>query len=286
MLSEKTIRTIWKVGITLAGIALIIVTFSANKSLVPDAKYLFVVLLVMSFFAEYIDSSLGMGYGTTLTPLLMLMGFSPLHIVPAVLLSESISGISAGLLHHSFGNVDLKPGTKSFKTMIVLAACSIVGTVIAVLIAVSLPKLYVKLYIGVMILLIGVFILFGKRYAGRFSLKKIIALGTIAAFNKGISGGGYGPLVTGGQVISGVPEKNAIGITSFAEGIVCIVGFILYISLNGLPQWNLAIPLVIGAMLSVPLATLTVKILPSDLIRKSIGYMTAFLGILTLIKIM
>ena len=101
-----------------------------------------------------------------------------------------------------------------------------------------------------------------------------------------ISGGGYGPLVTGGQVISGVPEKNAIGITSFAEGIVCIVGFILYVSLNGLPQWHLAIPLVIGAMLSVPAATLTVKILPDDLIRKSIGYVTAFLGILTLIKIM
>lgn len=286
MLNEKIIRTIWKVGIILVGIALIIVTFTDKQSLVPDPKYLFVILVVMAFFAEYIDSSLGMGYGTTLTPLLMLMGFSPLHIVPAILLSESLTGVSAGLLHHSFGNVDLKPGTSSFKTMAVLAACSIVGTVIAVLIAVSLPKFYVKLYIGVMILLIGVFILLGKHYAGRFSIKKIIALGTIAAFNKGISGGGYGPLVTGGQVISGVPEKNAIGITSFAEGLVCIVGLILYISLQGLPQWNLAIPLVTGAMLSVPAATLTVKILPADLIRQSIGYVTAFLGVLTLIKIL
>ena len=286
MLNEKIIRTIWKVGIILVGIALIIVTFTDKQSLVPDPKYLFVILAVMAFFAEYIDSSLGMGYGTTLTPLLMLMGFSPLHIVPAILLSESLTGVSAGLLHHSFGNVDLKPGTSSFKTMAVLAACSIVGTVIAVLIAVSLPKFYVKLYIGVMILLIGVFILLGKHYAGRFSIKKIIALGTIAAFNKGISGGGYGPLVTGGQVISGVPEKNAIGITSFAEGLVCIVGLILYISLQGLPQWNLAIPLVTGAMLSVPAATLTVKILPADLIRQSIGYVTAFLGVLTLIKIL
>lgn len=286
MKTEKIIRTIWKLGITIAGIALIIVTFSDTQSLVPETKHLFIVLLLLAFFAEYIDSSLGMGYGTTLTPLLMLMGFSPLHIVPAVLLSESISGISAGLLHHSFGNVDLKPGSSSFKTMIVLAACSIVGTVIAVLLAVSLPKFYVKLYIGIMILLIGIFILFGKRYAGRFSLKKIIALGTIAAFNKGISGGGYGPLVTGGQVISGVPEKNAIGITSFAEGIVCVVGFILYISLKGLPQWHLAIPLILGALMSVPLATWTVRILPSDLIRKSIGYVTTFLGILTLLKIL
>jgi len=30
-----------------------------------------------------------MGYGTTLTPLLLILGFEPLQIVPAVLLSDS-----------------------------------------------------------------------------------------------------------------------------------------------------------------------------------------------------
>jgi len=31
-----------------------------------------------------------------------------------------------------------------------------------------------------------------------FSWKRLIAIGLISSFNKGISGGGYGPLVTGG----------------------------------------------------------------------------------------
>ncbi|MFH1514087.1 MAG: sulfite exporter TauE/SafE family protein, partial [bacterium] len=227
----------------------------------------------------------GMGYGTTLTPILIILGFNPLQIVPCILLSEFISGISAGLLHHHAGNVNLSKGTKAHKSMLILAACSIAGTIVAVILALKLPKMIVQSYIGVMILLIGIFVLYGKRFSGKFSYKKIFALGTIAAFNKGISGGGYGPLVTGGQVLIGVPEKSAIGITSFAEGIVCFVGLILYIAFSGLPYWELAIPLTLGAALSVPLATWTVKILPEQILRKSIGYATVFLGLLMLLKI-
>jgi hypothetical protein len=64
----------------------------------------------MAFLAELVDSTLGMGYGTTLTPLMMLIfGLEPLQIVPAVLLSELITGLAAGFSHHSFGNVTLAP---------------------------------------------------------------------------------------------------------------------------------------------------------------------------------
>ncbi len=47
-------------------------------------------IILFAFICEYVDSSLGMGYGTTLTPLLLIMGYNPLQIVPAVLLSELI----------------------------------------------------------------------------------------------------------------------------------------------------------------------------------------------------
>ena len=55
-----------------------------------SAKTLLAVFLV-ALFCEYVDSSLGMGYGSTLTPLLLLAGFSPLQIVPCVLLSAETS---------------------------------------------------------------------------------------------------------------------------------------------------------------------------------------------------
>ena len=54
------------------------------------------------FFAalacEFMDSSLGMGYGTTLTPLLLMAGFEPLQIVPAILLHALFNAVSVGLL--------------------------------------------------------------------------------------------------------------------------------------------------------------------------------------------
>jgi len=63
----------------------------------------------------------------------------------------------------------------------------------------------------------------------RFSFKKIVELGSITAFNKGMSGGGYGSVVTGSQIPSGVKVNNAVGITSLAEGLTFVVGVIIYI---------------------------------------------------------
>jgi hypothetical protein len=287
-LFNRVLVKVWLICLCASAAGLVALTFSRDFSLtntVGNAAVVMVILFVLSFAAEYVDSSLGMGYGTTLTPVLIIMGFSPLNIVPAILFSEFISGISAGGLHHRIGNVDLNIRTRSGKSMLILTVCSIVGTIIAVFFALSLPKMIVKSYIGIMILLIGIFILFGKKMMGSFAWSKVIGLGTVAAFNKGISGGGYGPLVTGGQVMIGVPGKNAIGITSFAEGLVCLVGLILYIIFHGWLEWSLAIPLTIGAALSVPAATWTVKILPEQYLLKFIGYATTFLGGLTLIKL-
>ena len=71
--------------------------------------WVIITIIVLAFLCEYMDSTLGMGYGTMLTPVFLLMGFSPMQIVPAILLSELVSGLLAGFFHHREGNVDLKP---------------------------------------------------------------------------------------------------------------------------------------------------------------------------------
>lgn len=268
-----------------------------------------ITVVVVAFLAEYVDSTLGMGYGTTLTPLLMLMGFDPLQVVPAVLLSELITGLLAGFTHHSVGNVDFKPKTMNVKKIIdsfreigvvesfkkgvpsslrialLIGACSIIGTVAAVFLAINLPKFYLKLYIGILILTIGIVILatINKNYG--FSWKKVTILGLIASFNKGMSGGGYGPVVVGGQMLSGINEKNAVAITSLAEGLTCAVGVIVFLLTKGATDWILAPYLVIGAVFSVPLAVFTVKIIKVKFFRITIGLATLTLGFLTLGKV-
>jgi len=242
-----------------------------------------ILIILLAFVCEYIDSTLGMGYGTTLTPLLLLMGYQPLQIVPAVLLSELITGLSAGFFHHKAKNVNLRAGTMAFKIAMVMAGCSVFGTLIAVVVALKIPSFVLKLYIGILVLSMGILILVTLNKTFRFTWKKITSLGLLAAFNKGISGGGYGPLVTSGQILSGVNSKNAIGITSLAEGLTCLVGVIMYLTFtNHTIEWVLAPSLVVGALASVPLSALTVKRLKTHWLKLAVGIGTLILGLVTL----
>jgi len=251
-----------------------------------DLLHFSVLIIILAFIFEYIDSSLGMGYGTTLTPLLLLMGYNPLQVVPAILMSELFTGLVAAFFHHRFRNTNFKIGAMDLKIALVMAGCSIFGTLAAVFIAINLPMFYVKLYIGVLVFVMGVFILLTLKRKYNFSWRKIVSIGLLAAFNKGISGGGYGPLVTGGQILSGVKSKNAIGITSFAEGLTCLVGVTTYlIYTNHTIDWNLAPSLVLGAILSVPIAAYTVKKFKSGRLRLIMGIATLILGLITLGKL-
>lgn len=247
---------------------------------------LLVFIIILAFLFEYIDSSLGMGYGTILTPLLLIMGYNPLQIVPAILLSELISGLTAAFFHHKFKNVNFNFGTADFKIASVMAGCSIFGTLVAVFVAMNLPAFYVKLYIGILVLGMGLLILMTLKRKFRFTWKKITSLGLLASFNKGISGGGYGPIVTSGQILAGVNSKNAIGITSLAEGLTCFVGVITYlIFTNHTIEWGLAPSLVLGAILSVPFAAYTVKRFKSAPFKLIVGIATLILGLFTLGKL-
>jgi len=244
------------------------------------------LLILLALGCEYIDSTLGMGYGTTLTPILLLAGYEPTQIVPSVLLSEFLTGILAGILHHRCGNVNFKPGSRPLKVALALAACSIIGTLAAVFIAVNVPKWVLKTYIGVLVLSMGIGILLTMGRTFAFSWKKVIGLGLVAAFNKGLSGGGYGPLVTGGQILAGVDGKGAIGITSLAEGLVCFVGVLAYaLTGNGAVDWGVAPSLILGAVLSVPFAALTVRKVPMRKMRWAIGIAITVLGLFTLVKL-
>jgi uncharacterized membrane protein YfcA len=242
-------------------------------------------VIPLAFICETVDSSLGMGYGTTLTPLLLLLGYEPSEVVPAVLLSEFVTGILAGLLHHEFGNVNLRLGTLDFKITAVLTALSLVGVILAVLITLALPTWVIKAYIGILVFVIGLVILFNRHKEHAFSWKRVAGLGLLAAFNKGMSGGGYGPVVTGGQVLAGVNVRSAVGIASLAEGITSAVGVMLYLISGVAPPWELGSSLLLGAVLSVPLAAYFVSRLPVRQITLAIGGLATVLGSYSLVRL-
>jgi uncharacterized protein len=67
--------------------------------------FLAVTILALAF--EYIDASIGMGFGTTLTPALLIIGFLPLQVVPAVLLGQLAGGLVGGFFHNKLSNIKL-----------------------------------------------------------------------------------------------------------------------------------------------------------------------------------
>lgn len=240
---------------------------------------------VMAFFSEFLDSSMGMGYGTALVPLMLFMGYDPLRVIPAVLISQLATDIVTMAMHHKAKNVNLHFGTQDFKVAMILGMISSVGVIAAVLVAVNIPKDVLSIYIGSLVFVMGIIVFYTAGRPMLFSWNKLMAVSLVASFNKGISGGGYGPLVMGGQMLSGVDAKNAVGITAFAEAITCFVGFIVYI-LSGKPlDWPLIGFLTVSAVLAVPLAVFTVKKLPSLKLKKYIGILIALLGLITLAKL-
>jgi len=254
----------------------------ANADMAQALPRAAILVFLVALACEYLDSSLGMGYGTTLTPILLLAGFAPLDIVPAILLSEALTGAAAGLLHQRDGNVNFLRDARARRTAVLLIALSAVGAIAAATLAMKISKEMLTLFIASIIIAMGIIILVTLNRPFRYRPGGIVSVGAVAAFNKGLSGGGYGPLVTAGQVVSGLPSKHAIAITSVAESFTCVIGLAAYLALGRQISWGLTIPLVAGALLSVPIATLTVRRLPEKGMRLILGLVTLALGALAL----
>ena len=111
--------------IVVVTLAIVVQAIVPAGTLIPNfgwdlAGTTILAIFLAAHLCEYVDSSLGMGYGTTLTPVLLLAGFEPLQIVPAVLLSEFVTGLAAGLLHHHEGNIDFLRDRKAQGTLLLL----------------------------------------------------------------------------------------------------------------------------------------------------------------------
>ena len=267
---------------------------------------LFLFLFIAAFVCEFIDSSLGMGYGTILSPVLILMGFDPLIAVPAILLSQAFGGFTASIFHHQFENASFSRGSRDLKIVFIISVCGILVTILAVFIAFNIPRVVLKTYIGLLVLSMGVILLAGRKF--RFSWKKMIGVGIISAFNKGLSGGGFGPVVTGGQIISGQRHKGAIAATTLAEAPICTIGFVAYLvggAMRGrdapimsmpfaefltamfshkLFQWELVLALLLGSVFVAPFGAFTTKIIKTEKLAFILGILVTVLGIWTLLK--
>lgn len=245
-----------------------------------------VLIIVVSFTAQFLNTALGEGFGTIVVPSFILLGFDPIQIVPSLLFVQVFTGIISAIFHHRYGNVDFSVDSKSFKIAMVLTFFSIIGGGSAAFLAVNLSQFFIKIYVGLIALLMGVLVLVFKERKIEFSWVKINFLGFFASFNKGISGGGYGPIITSGQILSGLDSKSSVSISSFTEAITCLMALLVYLIKVKVIDFMPVLPLLFGSLLAIPFAVRVVK--NSDVKKHviAIGVITVCLGLATLVKVL
>ena len=260
----------------------------------------FWAICILAFLAELLDCSLGMGYGTILSPLLIMMGYDPLVVIPGLLLSQAFGGFAASAFHQGQGNVEFTRTSRDSRIVFLITVLGLLAVVAGVLVAVGISKLALKTYIGVLVLAMGVILL--SRFSFRFSWRRMVGVGIVSSFNKGISGGGFGPVVTAGQIIAGNDHRSAVGCTTAAEAPICIAGFIVY-CLSGqaagvavADAWHpqlgsvvltfpkILLPLTIGSILATPFGAHITKRIPREKLRPVLGVLVVLLGAWTLLK--
>jgi len=245
----------------------------------------FLLIILFAFIAEFINAIFGGGHGTILTPLLIMLGFSPLAIVPSILLAEVVSGLLVSIAHHKIGNVDFGKNSNHLRIAGWLSILSIIGVILAVIVTLNMPVFIVETYIGLMIIGMGIVILLTINKSFKFSWRKLMMLGIFASFNKALSGGGYGPIITAGQILTGSESRHAVSISSLAKGLTNGIAVLTYLIIGEKTNWVLAPSLVAGAIISVPLTACTVKKMKEKMLRFFIGIFILVLCVITLIKI-
>ncbi|MBD3341561.1 MAG: TSUP family transporter [Candidatus Lokiarchaeota archaeon] len=245
---------------------------------------LFIVIVILGFLAAFSDTSLGMGY-SLLTPILMLIGYQAIVVVPILLLAQMCIGFTGTIFHHLYGNIDLSSKEKDVKITILFSLTGMTGMLIAVIVAINVPAIVLSIYIGAILFAAGILMMVKLKF--EFTWAKLYVLSALGAFNKAMSGGGYGPITTSGQIMSDRKVKKSIAVTSFSEAFLSGFGFLLYFIFNNfqLVEVQLMIIMVISGVIATPLGALLAKKLNKKRARIVIGFASISLGIITVIRL-
>jgi len=232
-------------------------------------------VVAIAVVLEFLDASAGMGYGTAITPLLLLLGFDPIQIVPAVMIQQAAAGLLGAYLHREFGNVEwrFRPMSETVKLWLIIAGIGCLAVTLSITTVYGVfkvAKVWISLYVAILLVIMGVVSLVGFRRDREYRPLRMFGFGAVAAFNKGVGGGGYGPVVTVGGLLSGVPVKSMLAVTSISEGTVCVASIAVWLAMlsQGVVIDFILLPsMLLGSMIAAVGAPYATRVLPERLWR-------------------
>lgn len=253
------------------------------------------MLVFIAFILELLSLSTGMGFGTKLAPILFLLGYSPLQVVPTILLTQVVTGLVAGIFHNEFKNVAISfsPLNTTTKVIILLTSigCLCISfSIFLTYVLVQPPTLIISSIASIIVILGGIISLIKTKIqvlqGKKEDLQRLTGFGALAGFIKGIGGSGYGPILTIGQISSGIYEKSAIGIMPLAESGVAAVGIIsLFLFRGGGINLVLLPSIFTGSYFAAMFSPYLVRCVPNRVWKVAIPSSAFLVGSISLIKI-
>lgn len=110
-------------------------------------------------------------------------------------------------------------------------------------------------------------------------MKDLWACGVLAAFNKALTGGRFGPVTSIGEIISGVNSKLSIATTIYAKSLICMMSFLFWIILQGGIEIAFALALGIGSALGAVIGPWITYKMKFNKLRSSIGILAIVTGV-------
>ncbi|MRX66649.1 hypothetical protein SAMN06265349_102557 [Flavobacterium resistens] len=242
----------------------------------------FLVFFAIGVFAQLVDGTLGMGYGATSTSFLLAYGVPPVVSSTAVHVSEMFTTGASALSHHRFGNINKKlvkhlliPGVLGSITGAYLLSDVINGDVI-------------KPFIAVYMIVLAVIII-RKALKKNIEKKKTKKLGVLAVFGgfmDSVGGGGWGPIVTSTLLGRGRNPRYTIGSVNAAEFAISFASGITFMLFGGIHGWQVIIGLILGGVISAPLAAYLVNKIKRKPMMVAVGILIILLSLKTLSKLL
>ena len=231
------------------------------------------LVFLAGFCASMVDGALGMGFGPTSSTILLSAGLSPAAASTTVNLAKVATGLSAGVAHWRFGNIDRR-------LVMRLAIPGSVGALIGVTVLANVDGDKLRPFLAVLLVLVGIRILvrYGKTAPtprpsrGESEVEEMPAFeerGTAAvAAAGGVTNGligAWGPVVTPFLLARRLPPRFAIGSVNTAEVAVAVVasGSLLASLKGGGVEAATVVAMLAGGVLAAPLAAWVIRFLPA-----------------------
>ena len=237
------------------------------------------LIAVAGFFAQFVDGSLGMGYGLTSSTLLIAVGLTPALASASVHLAELGTTAVSGIAHQRFGNVD-------WPTVRRIAIPGAIGAFAGATFLSSISTAAAKPIAGGLLFVLGVYVLLRfligrapKRKPGTPGIRMLLPLGMVGGFVDATGGGGWGPVTTPTLLADGrLAPNRVIGTVNASEFLVALaasIGFIIGLGAAGI-DFGIVLALLVGGVIAAPIAAWVVRRLNARILGVVVGGFICF----------